>query len=497
MAVEREVKLGAWAGFELPPLDETEDGLTQAPIEPRTLNAVYYDTPDLRLARWGVTVRRRSGDGGGWTVKLPEAGGGAALVRREIAFEGPSGRLPAAALDLVRAYVRRERLAAVAHMRTRRTGVELLDGEGQVVAEVVDDEVSVLHAGRVAARFREVEVELRDRAGPDLADAVVEKLRAAGAGQPDPTPKVVRALGARALAPPELAPVPVDHGSSMADVCRAALSGAVTRILRHDPGVRLGDDPEDVHQARVGTRRLRSDLRTFAPVLIEEWAEPLREELGWVAGLLGGVRDADVLAERLRRQAEALPERDAAGLAPLFRRLTAEREESETLLKEALSGDRYIELLERLVSGAREPALRPEADQPASELLPHFVGRPWRQLRAAVRRLPAEPPVDALHEVRIRAKRVRYAAEAAAPVMGKQATAFAKAVAGLQGVLGDHQDAVVAEGWLRRSVARATAAQAVATGELVAVQRSEAAGCRRDWPDAWRRIEKKQRSWLV
>jgi CHAD domain-containing protein len=505
--IEREVKLGAWAGFNLPDLNGVAEGITAEARPERALRAVYYDTADLRLARWGVTLRHRSGEGSGWTVKLPEGEEGPALVRREVNRDGVPGRVPAAASDLVRAYVRNAPLAAVAQMRTRRRAVELLDVEGQSVAEVVDDEVSVLHAGRVAARFREVEVEITRRASPELLDAVIDRLREVGAGAPDPTPKLVRALGARALGPPELAPVTLEDDATMADVVCAAIVNSTTRMLRHDPGIRIGDDPEDVHQARVGTRRLRSDLRTFAPVLVEEWLGPLRDELRWLAGALGAVRDADVLAERLRRQADALPARDASGLAPLFRKLAAERERAGEELLAALSGERYVALLDRLVAAAQDhdnphgPTIdmfRAEAALPAVELLPELVARPWRHVKKAVSELDAESPPEALHEIRIRVKRARYAAEAASPVFGKRARNFGKALADTQGLLGDHQDAMVAEEWLRHAVVRAGAVQAMAAGELIAVQRAEAAACREAWPASWRELDRKKlRSWLA
>ena len=464
---------------------------------PRTLLAVYYDTPDLRLARWGVTVRHRTGDGTGWTVKLPEGEEGPALVRRELTFEGAPGRMPDGAASLILAYTRGTPLVPVARIRTVRSGVDLLDREGAVVAEVVDDEVSVLHGGRVGARFREVEVELGQRPPAGLLDTLVARLRDAGAGAPDTTPKVIRALGARALEPPEVAPVSLGKKPSAADLVRRAISAAVDRIMRHDPGVRIGDDPEDVHQARVGTRRLRSDLRTFGPLLDEEWLTPLRDELRWLAGALGAVRDADVLIERLRRQAATLPEPDTAALAPIFRRLAKQRDQARADLLEAMDSPRYVALLERLVDAARQPACRKAAQAPAEEVVPGLVAGPWRALRKAVDRLSDDPPDAHLHRVRILAKRTRYAAEAAAPLVGKKAAAFASAVAGLQEVLGDHQDAVVAEAWLRQAVEGADAAGSLAAGELIAVQMAEAAEGRTHWPKAWKKAsDKKLRTWM-
>lgn len=494
---EREVKLSAWAGFTLPPLEGVAEDVTVGQLPLRTLDAVYYDTADLRLARWGVSLRHRTGDGTGWTVKLPEGEDGPALVRREVPFAGSAGSPPDAALDLVRAYVRSAELVPVARLQTRRQGVELRDGEGQRLLEVVDDEVTVLDGERVAARFREVEVEAGDRAPDNLLDSVVGRLREAGAGAPDPTPKIVRALGSRAVAGPEVSVPELGDEPTGAEVVRAAIAASVCRVLVHDAGVRLGDDPEDVHQARVGTRRLRSDLRTFRPLLAVDWAESLREELKWAAAALGAVRDADVLTDRLRSQAAGLPEVDAAGFAPVLRRLADEREAARVALLEAMASDRYVALLDRLVEAATAPQLTAEAQAPAGDTLPPLVAGQWRKLRTAVRKLPSNPADEELHAVRIRAKRTRYAAEAAIPAEGKPARRFAKAVADVQEVLGDHNDAVVAEGWLRAAVEQADVAQALALGELIALQRGAAAHCRREWRKAWKAADRKKlRKWL-
>ena len=497
LTAEREVKLGAWGGFRLPDLNGVLDGITAGPTTTRTLTAAYYDTTDLRLARWGITVRHRDADGSGWTVKLPEGDAGPALVRREVRFEGGASRIPTGVLDLLQAYVRHTPLQGVARLRTHRTGVQLLDSEGQAVAEVVDDEVSVLHGARMTARFREVEVEIEDTAAPELLEAVVDRLREAGTGKPDPTPKLVRALGARALEPPELAPREVDEASNTFDAIRAALTASVARMLAHDPGVRIGEHPKDVHQLRVGTRRLSSDLRTFRPVLDEEWLQPLRDELKWLAQELGKVRDADVLEARLRRQADELPGHDAAGLAPLLGKLAQEREVARTQVREVMSSDRYADLFDRLVSGASSPPVVRDADAPARDTLAELVNRPWKHLRKAVDELSSDPEPEDLHRVRILSKRVRYAAEAAAPVVGGKAARFAEAMAGVQGVLGDHQDASVAEEWLRQAAKDAPAPQALVAGELISIQRGEAEANREAWPAAWNQVDRKKlRAWL-
>ncbi|MDQ4132446.1 MAG: CHAD domain-containing protein, partial [Actinomycetota bacterium] len=294
------------------------------------------------------------------------------------------------------------------------------------------------------------------------------------------------------VAPPELGDDP-----SMAEVVRAAVARSVARILSHEPGLRIGDDPEDIHQARVDTRRLRSDLRTFEAVVVEEWASPLRDELRWLGGLFGEVRDADVLLERLHRQSADLPSADHPGVRSLLRRLSKERAQARKRLLDAMTEPRYVQLLERLVRAANEPQLRPEAAAPACDELPKLVARPWKALDKAVAALPEDPPDADLHKVRIKAKRARYAAEAAAPVIGAPAVALGKALSALQDVLGEHQDAVVAEGWLREAAGRAGPDRALVAGELIGAQRAEAAACRAGWREVWEKADKKKlRAWL-
>ncbi|MGH9126505.1 MAG: CHAD domain-containing protein, partial [Acidimicrobiales bacterium] len=134
---------------------------------------------------------------------------------------------------------------------------------------------------------------------------------------------------------------------------------------------------------------------------------------------------------------------------------------------------------------------------PATKVLPALVHRPWRHLKQAVAHLGDDPPDDALHEVRIRAKRLRYAAEAASGVMGKPARQLAVAVAAVQSELGDMQDAVVAEAWLRRHASGASPGQAMVAGQLVTLQRQEQAACRARWAKPWKAASKKKlRRWL-
>jgi CHAD domain-containing protein len=486
-------------GFHLPALSGAAEGVVAAPAElPTVIESTYHDTPDLRLARAGATLLYRDDDG--WVVKLGrETAGGPPLPHDEHRFDGGAGEPPAEAVDLVRALVRTARVAPVARLRTRRRRVELHDPSGKTLAEVLDDEVTVLDSGRVAARFRELEVEVDDAAPEELAETLVSRLRAAGAGPPDANPRIVRALGWRALEPPDVTALGrVGPSPSAGDVIRAALSASVARLVAHDPGVRLGDDPEDVHQARVATRRLRSDLRTFRDLLDHDWTQALRQDLKSLGHDLGAVRDTEVLLDRLRARIERLPAGDQDAGKRIVQRLLERWDEGRNELCDTLGSTRYAELLDRLVEAAHEPALEPSAvEDRAADVLPQLVRAPWDKLRKTVDELPDDPSDEELHEVRIRAKRCRYAAEAVAPAVAKQARAFAKALAELQDVLGEHQDAVVAEQWLREVAATANERDVFAAGQLASLERIEIERTRADWGDAWKAASKKKlRQWL-
>jgi CHAD domain-containing protein len=485
---EREVKLSAPPGFRLPDLSRVAVDLVPGPPEKRHLDTVYYDTPDLRLARWGTSLRHRAGEG--WTVKLPASSDGALLIRPEHTFPGWRARPHPDAVDLLRAYLRTEEPKPVAHLRTVRRVVPLLDGGGHPMAEVADDEVSILEGRRIASRFRELEVEVKEGMRKNAVTAVVDRLQAAGASQPDPTPKYIRALGPAAAGPPEVSVAPLPAESTVADVVRLAVAESVTRLIRHDAGVRLGEDPECVHQARVATRRLRSDLRTFRSFLDPEWNRSLRDELGWLGRLLGEVRDTEVLLARFRARAAGLSEGRAA--ERLLGRLVGTRETARVALLEALRGDRYVALLNRLVSAAEEPRLAHQEAVSAREALPDILAALWTHLEGAVAEMDDPPTDEQLHRVRIRTKRLRYAAEAAAPALGKRERSLARAASRLQDALGEHQDAVVARAWLIETSRGSGTRQAFAAGELAALEMAAAAATRRAWPLAWKALAKRR-----
>jgi CHAD domain-containing protein len=362
---------------------------------------------------------------------------------------------------------------------------------------VVDDEVSILDGRRVVARFRELEAELAEGADESLIRPVVKALEAEGAERAEPAmPKYVRALHPRASEPPEVVTA-AKRPKTVEAMVRVALSTSVARLIRHDAVVRLGEDAEGVHQARVAARRLRSDLRTFRSLVEASWDAELREELQWLGMELGAVRDLDVLGDRLRAHASMLPDDDAMTMPKLLDRLRAQRDEARAGMLSALREDRYVVLLDRLVKAANDPAvLEDEADRRANEVVASLMRGPWDHLETACTSLAPDSADTELHAARIRAKRVRYAAEALIPVVGSPARRFAERAAALQDELGEHQDSVFAAAWLRDQAAGTSARVAFTAGELGGIEARIQRRARRRWPAAWDRLDRaKVRFW--
>ena len=458
---------------------ELLDTLDGEPLETRTFTSTYYDTDDRRLLRRGVTLRRRVEGGlSRWQLKLPQNTG-----RLEVEVAG--GPLPPRELyELLTAFLARGKLAPAATLRTKRRGIRVR--EGADAADVVADEVAVLDGDQEVDAFDELEVELVS-GDESLLDVLERRLHDAGAKAGTGEVKLERALGGV----PREGEVPPVRGAPPLEHLLWQLRRQFEAIVAHDPGVRLGTDPEDVHDLRVAIRRLRAMLRAARPMLAPKWSEPLRAELKWLGGELGPLRDADVFRAQLSEETSTLDEPDRAGIEELIGLVELDRLSAHAKAVRALRSRRYRALLDELERTARAPRA-----SGVSVPLDGIARREFRKLATAARQITPSSSDEELHALRIRGKRARYAAELAATATGKRTTRFLKQAKRFQDVVGEHQDAVVAEEQLRALQARAGRDSAFGAGRLVERQRARREKSRGELPAAWERFERAgRRAW--
>ncbi len=261
-------------------------------------------------------------------------------------------------------------------------------------------------------------------------------------------------------------------------------------ILINDPGTRLGEDPEHLHQHRVAVRRLRSVLRAARPMLDPEWTQTLREELGWAGRGLGEVRDLDVLIEHLDAELSELPGDGRADGQPLIEALHRERDAARATMLEDLSSDRYLQLIERLSHAADD---LPVVHEHASLIT--LAHSEYRKVRKTVKRLGALPTDADLHAARIKVKRLRYTAETAADVDGADLRSVIKQTKRLQTLLGDHQDAHVAEERLRGLLQTdLPVATRLAGSRLIERERIRRRQIRKALPAEWKELRRAARN---
>jgi CHAD domain-containing protein len=255
----------------------------------------------------------------------------------------------------------------------------------------------------------------------------------------------------------------VKPGDPAAAAIVSALRAAIAR-LRAAVATAQGGEVEGVHRVRTSARRLRSELRAFRDLIEPEWGAALERELKWLGGVLGDVRDLDVLRAHFVDACDDAGEGENEGrdeatrLKPLFDALDARHEAASEVMREALQGDRCRRLFESLERSAENPPLREEAAGACRKVLPPLVKKSWKRLEEEAEGLEADSADSAFHEVRKRAKRTRYTAELVAPTLGrkraKKAGRFIRLTTALQDVLGEHQDMTVAITELEYLVAR-------------------------------------------
>lgn len=466
------------------------------------MHADYYDTDELTLFRWRMTLRRREGGlDQGWHLKIPVAGG-AAGDRDEVRLE-LSEHVPARLGDIVSPLIGEKPLKAQVIVETLRTPASIVDSTGRMLAEVVDDRVTVRLPGMPDSHFREIEVEAADADDPaSLAcmQHVVDQFLAAG-GSLGTSSKAASALGTRASGECDVPEPKLPSSHVMAvDVIRYAIGHGVRALMLADVDVRR-DAPDAAHQMRVAARRLRSFLHTYGDFFDPKWAARISDELAWVASELGAIRDTEVLLERLLDHAGSLEEEDAARVSEFLTARVGQRLQSaRSSALAALRSDRHQYLLEDLIDAAQNPSALPIAYADYSESMQRLATAAWDQFRHAVRELDIDTPAAEWHHARILAKRARYAMDALAPLEGKAVKRFAHELAIATGLLGIHQDAFVAQEALRSLASAPTTPGSVGLllGRLFAFESDEEILDRYRFMEAWPDIKKAARKveWL-
>ncbi|MET8854517.1 CHAD domain-containing protein [Amycolatopsis sp. NPDC004625] len=274
---------------------------------------------------------------------------------------------------------------------------------------------------------------------------------------------------------------------------RAKLDREIRALLAYEPGTRSGADPEDLHQMRVALRRMRSVLK-LSGELVGDGAEPVRAELGWLGQSLGEVRDYDVLIGHLREVIADFEVRDQAAGRRLVSKFVTERAAAKRRLTRALSSARYSTLLREVSLLTRAKGVPHEA--------PHNLvtglAKPHRKLAKAVDALPADPPDDDLHALRIHGKKLRYAAELAQTSAKKKQAArikvLLKATKDFQTVLGDHQDAVMAAERMRSVLESVDGPMGFVAGRIAERELGRRAEARAVWRRSWAAVDEAARA---
>jgi CHAD domain-containing protein len=428
---------------------------------PRRLVDSYLDTDDWRLAHAGFVVRtRRRGRHDEITLKDTRPAEGNGLRQRlEVTEVLPAGGATALGPDgpvgrRLHAVVGTRRLHEVLQVRTRRRPFALRV-RGIDAAEVaLDETVIVVGEGQRPMQLRRVEVEVR----PEWVEALepmVEQLRSSCGLQPARLSKFeagLLAVGREIPGAPDLGPTDVTPSSSMGELAFAVLRRQLVVLRDKEAGTRLGEDPEDLHDMRVATRRLRAALALFDDVLPVR-ARTYREELGWVGRLLGAVRDLDVQLEGLEDMAKATAAWSADvrpdghdPLTELSTLLQRERLDARASMLSGLDSVRWERLAKGMAVMAQQgpPRRSLAARQPAVIALPALVMNRRDKVAKAAKRAKKSGEVADFHQLRIRCKRLRYALEFGAGVYEGRTSRFVRQLTALQDELGLMQDAEVA-----------------------------------------------------
>jgi inorganic triphosphatase YgiF len=438
------------------------------------LHAVYYDTPGhaLRDAGFGLRVRRNGvayvqtlkhrGDGGlfersEW--ETPVAGlnldAAALAATPAAAVIGESAVLPAFVVEVER------RTHLLTHGRTRievsfDTGVIISGGRTEAIGEL---ELELLSGSR--ATLFALARELQGKAALTLSFASKAE-------------RGYRLAGHDGLAAIKAQQSAIGPQTSAGEAFQILARDALVQIAGNIQLLTRAHNPDVLHQARVGLRRLRATLAVFEPMLDAEGLADARAETRWLAGEMSPARDLDVF---LARQPARDDIEESPGRAAFLRALRVAQAEAYERALAAIRSDRYRALLLTLAEWIEAGASRRAADtlspslcdQPVEGLAGQALERLARRVRERSKRFMRLDPAER-HELRKRVKKLRYASaffSEVFPQHPKRRARFAAALGAVQDRLGDLNDVAVARAVARKAIGERTGEIAFAAGEEV------------------------------
>ena len=420
----------------------------------------YFDTADWRIYRTGYSLRsRRSQDHVELTLKSIDGIRDGYIRRHEVTqqvaddetesvdqIRGPVG-------DRIRAIRGRSSVTPLFTAVTRRKRFRLWR-DGRDVGELsLDNTTFIGEVFEDQSQLLRVEVETTaDHTGH--LNQFVNAMAAACNLMPASKSKFetgVSTLGLHSAQPFNVGSVEFGRDSSIRELAMAVIRRNLVELLRREPGTRLGDDVEELHDMRVAARRLRAALSLFSPYLRPEFDE-MREDLRWVAAALGQVRDLDVQLAEILSWKEQLDPHDSDALEPLISELNRRRDAARGSMLAVLDADRYEKFIAEF-SGLLTVPVEPDESGRAVNIAPGLVLGRYRRFRRRADRL-RESSADAdFHMLRIDGKRLRYTLEFVSPLYSKIVRQIIAQLVEVQDLLGRHQDSIVAIDHLREIAA--------------------------------------------
>jgi inorganic triphosphatase YgiF len=413
----------------------------------KDLVSTYFDTPQADLKAKRVSLRIR--EGGGKTIQTLKRGDGFAREEHEQAVDGALDLSMAALKEALPSSKRRALRPAftVRVQRQQRT----FDYEGATIEMAVDR--GEVQAGDRRRAISEVELELKSGDCGPLFELARRLSRTAPLYLSFEGKSAQGQMLSEGLehAPRHHASAPLSAALDAAGAFQAIARGALAQIAANGVVLREADSVEAVHQLRVAVRRLRSALSTFKPILADERAADFQAELKWLAGAFDEARDLDVFAQGAAELAQ-----EGADLSDLVPAVEKARQRGHAKAAAAVASGRFRDLVLDTTAWIEtgdwltaDAAAGPR-ETPARDFAAKALDHRRKVLLKRARRLKDRSDAER-HKARIAAKKLRYAAEAFAPLFdGAAAKAFIKRLKRLQDELGALNDAVVAEALVAR-----------------------------------------------